>query len=377
LQTKCNKFSIHRSNSGNMYDMHDSLPGLDLSVFESWMRRAHPELMTEAPLNARLITGGLSNLSFAISGGTAEWVLRRPPLGHVLTTAHDMAREYRVISALGGTALPVPEAHFHSLDDDAAAGVGAEFFLMDLVDGTVMNARSDNTGLTTEQLRELGPELGRTLALLHEVDPAQVGLAEFGRPEGFLTRQASRWKRQLDASRTRELAELDALFDTLAARIPESHFTSILHGDFRLDNALVRFADARPTITAVLDWEMSTLGDSLTDLGLFGVYWGLHEIPGAAHSPLASAIDPSAGYSDFAAIVDAYSSTRSITVPDLSWYLAFASYKLAVILEGIHYRYTQGQTVGEGFDTVGALVPGLAASGLRHLTSDSRRKGQA
>ena len=360
-----------------MYDMHAPLPGLDLSTFESWMRREHPELMTESRLSARLITGGLSNLSFAISGGVSEWVLRRPPLGHVLNTAHDMAREYRVISALGDTAMPVPAAHFFCRDDDGAAGVGVEFFLMDLVEGTVMNARSDNAALTSEQLRKLGPELGRTLALLHEVDPAQVGLAEFGRPEGFLTRQVSRWKRQLDASRSRELPQLDTLFDTVAARIPESHFASILHGDYRLDNALVRFDGRQPTITAVLDWEMSTLGDSLTDLGLFGVYWGLHEIPGAAESPLASAIDPTAGYSDFTAIVDAYSRTRSITVPDLSWYLAFASYKLAVILEGIHYRYSQGHTVGDGFGAVGALVPGLAASGLGHLAPLNWRKGHS
>lgn len=340
------------------------LPGLDVAALESWLGREHPALLAGGPLDARLIVGGLSNLSYRIDGGTTSWVLRRPPLGHVLSTAHDMGREFRVLHALGGTDVPVPRVHLHRDDADGAAGVGSEFYLMDFVAGRTLNSRDDNAAYPADRLALLGPELARVLARLHEVDPASVGLAGFGRPEGFLERQVGRWTRQLEQSRSRELPGLERLLEAVAASVPTSAGASIVHGDFRLDNTLV---DDRPRVVSVLDWEMSTLGDSLTDLGLLGVYWGLHAVPGAAESPLASAIDPEAGYSGFDEVVDTYAAERGMPVPDLSWYVAFAAFKLAVILEGIHYRYTLGQTVGEGFDTIGRLVPGVADTGLSHL----------
>lgn len=343
-----------------------ALPGLDVAALESWLRREHPELLADRPLTAQLIVGGLSNLSYRIEGGATPWVLRRPPLGHVLSTAHDMGREYRVISALGATTVPVPRAHLHHDDHDGSAGVGAAFYLMDFVSGASLNSRGDNVRYTREHRASLGPELARVLAQLHSVEPAAVGLADFGRPEGFLERQVSRWTRQLDQSRSRELPALDQLLERVAGQIPASAGASLVHGDYRLDNTLI---DSDAHVVAVLDWEMSTLGDSLTDLGLLGVYWDLHEVPGAADSPLASAIDPAAGYVIFDEIVDAYAAERRIAVPDLSWYLAFGAVKLAIILEGVHYRYTLGQTVGDGFDTVGRLVPGVAEAGLRRLGS--------
>lgn len=348
--------------------MTRTLPGLDLDAFEKWLGAERPDLLTGDPLQARLITGGLSNLSFAITGGVRPWVLRRPPLGHVLSTAHDMGREFRVISALSSTDVPVPAAHLHHRDDEGAAGVGAEFFLMDFVDGIVLNSRTSNAALTRPQIGMLGPELGAVLARLHAVPYRTIGLDEFGRPDGFLTRQVSRWRRQLDQSRSRDLRVLDDLFEAIAETVPATTQVSIVHGDFRLDNALITLHDPRPEVSAILDWEMSTIGDSFTDLGLLAVYWSLHEVDGAAQSPLASAIDPAAGYSDFETIVDSYSAFRGIPSPDLSWYTAFASFKLAVILEGIHYRYTQGLTVGAGFDAVGRLVPGVAERGLHSLT---------
>lgn len=345
----------------------NDLPGLDVTALEAWLAHEHPELLTGEPLSARPLTGGLSNLSYLVTGGAERWVLRRPPLGHVLSTAHDMRREFRVISALRDTGVPVPVTHLHHVDDDGSAGVGTEFYLMDFVEGATINDRADNGAFSPEQRRALAGELAGVLAALHEVDPESVGLADFGRPAGFLERQVSRWRRQLDQSRSRAIPALDALMDAVSASVPESAGASIVHGDYRLDNTLIALHDDRPRVTAVLDWEMSTLGDSLTDLGLLGVYWELHAVPGAAGSALASAIDPDAGYASFAELVDAYARHRGFRVPDLSWYLAFASAKLAIILEGIHYRYTLGQTVGHGFDTIGRLVPGLADAGLGRL----------
>lgn len=348
------------------------LEGLDLARLQAWLDRERPGFAT-GPLRGRRLVGGLSNLSYDIRDDRHRWVLRRPPLGHVLSTAHDMSREYRVMGALAPTDVPVPPVRIFHSDADGTAGVGADFYLMDFIDGRTLNARADNAAYDRAWLGAIGPALVGVLARLHELDPAAVGLDDFGRPAGFLERQVSRWRRQLDASRSRPVPGVEALLDAVGARIPDSPGAGIIHGDYRLDNTLVADDGTVPRIAAVLDWEMSTLGDPFTDLGLLGVYWRLHEVPGAAESPLASAIDPDAGYSSFAELVDVYASIRGIVVPDISWYVAFAAFKLAVILEGIHFRHSQGMTVGEGFDAVGRLVPGLAALGLDQLKQTGRR----
>lgn len=349
------------------------LPGLDVAALERWLARERADLLGNEPLRARLITGGLSNLSYAITGGSRPWVLRRPPLGHVLSTAHDMKREYRVLSALGDTAVPVPETElFHDdthADAGGGAGVNAPFYLMEFVPGRTLAQPGDNAGYSGETLHRLSLDLGGTIARLHGLDWEAVGLSDFGRPEGFLARQAARWVRQFEQSRSRPLTELDQLAVRVEKSLPQTELVSLLHGDFRLDNTLVApGGDGAPRIVAVLDWEMSTIGDSLTDLGLFGLYWDLHSLDGAGDSALASAIDPTAGYASFDEIVEHYSEVRGLDgIPELSWYLAFASFKLAVILEGIHYRYSHGDTVGGGFETVGRLVAPLARRGLSYL----------
>lgn len=350
----------------------EQLPGLDVSALESWLTRERADLLGSEPLRARLIAGGLSNLSYAITGGSRPWVLRRPPLGHVLSTAHDMKREYRVLSALHGSTVPVPETELFHDDSHAAdggAGVGAPFYLMEFVPGRALARPADNAGYSREALHRLSLDLGRTIAGLHDLDWKAAGLSDFGRPEGFLARQAARWVRQFEQSRSRELPELDELAAALEKSLPQTEMISLLHGDFRLDNTLVAPGeDGAPRIVAVLDWEMSTIGDSLTDLGLFGLYWDLHSLEGADDSALASAIDPAAGYASFDEIVEHYTRARSLdAIPELSWYLAFASFKLAIILEGIHYRYSHGDTVGDGFETVGRLVAPLARRGLSYL----------
>ncbi|MFE4700255.1 phosphotransferase family protein [Streptomyces sp. NPDC056738] len=334
----------------------DHPPGLDLDRLRALLDRERPGLVN-GPLTGRLIEGGRSNLTYAVSDGTSRWVVRRPPLGHVLATAHDMKREHRVISALHPTAVPVPDPVLLCEDDSV---LGAPFYVMEFVEGTPFR--------TADQLAPLGPQRTRdavlalvdTLVELHAVDPAAVGLADFGRPEGFLDRQLRRWGKQLDASRNRELAGIDELHAALGRELPTSPAPTVVHGDYRLDNVLIGPDDR---IRAILDWEMSTLGDPLTDLGLLVMYSTRLELPDSPISTTASA----AGHPEAAEIVERYAARSGRDVSAVSWYTAFAWFKLAVILEGIHYRYTKGQTVGAGFDRIGELVPVFIEHGLTTL----------
>ncbi|MFI1807526.1 phosphotransferase family protein [Streptomyces californicus] len=321
-------------------------PGLDPESLRARLDRERPGLVS-GPLHARLIEGGRSNLTYVVGDGTGQWVVRRPPLGHVLATAHDMAREYRVISGLHPTAVPVPEPLLLCEDD---AVLGAPFYVMEYVEGVPYR--------TAEQLAPLGPERTRaavlglvdTLVDLHAVDPGAVGLGDFGRPEGFLERQLRRWGKQLDASRNRDLAGVDELHADLGRSLPASPAPTVVHGDYRLDNVLLG-PDER--IRAVLDWEMSTLGDPLTDLGLLVMYSSDLGLP---ESPV-STTSGAPGHPSPAELIERYAARSGRDTSAISWYTAFAWFKLAVILEGIHYRYMLGQTVGAGFDRIGDLVP--------------------
>ncbi len=344
-------------------------PGIDVERFGAWLAQAHPELSAGSELTATRLAGGLSNLTYRIDGATRPLVVRRPPLGHVLTTAHDMHREFTIISALAGSSVPVPPVVAYLDDTNGAAGLGTPFYLMDFVAGPILSSRRANAGHSPAALRATSLELARVLGELHRLDPAAVGLAEFGRPAGFLERQLRRWSTQYDASRNRELPELDTLHDRLGPAMPVTLRDSLLHGDFRLDNAIVNpEAPDGSRIAAVLDWEMSTIGDSLLDLGTFSMYWDIAEVSGA-DGVGAGAVDSAVGYPAFDELLDAYSEVVGASVPSLGWYRAFAAYKLAVILEGIHKRFTSGQTVGPGFERVGALVTPLASWGLRQLDS--------
>lgn len=297
-----------------------------------------------------LIAGGKSNLTYRVGDGVSTWVVRRPPLGHVLSTAHDMAREFKVISALGPTAVPVPQAI--ALSEDPS------FYVMEFVEGAVYRQPSDLAALGAQRLDKLMTNLVDVLVSLHSIDPASVGLGDFGRPDGYLERQLRRWQKQLDSSRSRSLEGIDELHDLLVATMPRQSASSIIHGDYRIDNCI---ASADDTIAAVLDWEMATLGDPLTDVGLLLMYWKLNtELGGVGNfgSP-----QPIPGAPTGAELAAAYAAKRGIEIGALDWYLGFANYKLAVIAEGIHYRYQAGQTVGDGFATMGAMVPHLVAHG--------------
>ncbi|MCZ9352446.1 phosphotransferase family protein [Streptomyces mutabilis] len=335
----------------------DHPPGLDLDRLRGLLDRERPGLVT-GPLSGRLIEGGRSNLTYAVSDGTARWVVRRPPLGHVLATAHDMKREHRVIGALHPTGVPVPRPVLLCEDEDV---LGSPFYVMEFVEGTPYR--------TAEQLAPLGPERTRaavlnlvdTLVGLHAVDPAEAGLGDFGRPDGFLDRQLRRWAKQLDASRNRDLAGIDELHATLGRKLPSSPSPTVVHGDYRLDNVLI--GGENDEIRAVLDWEMSTLGDPLTDLGLLVMYSSPLDMPDSPVSTTAQA----PGHPAPAELIERYAARSGRDVSAVAWYTAFAWFKLAVILEGIHYRYTLGQTVGRGFDRIGDLVPVFIEHGLTTL----------
>ncbi|MGC4807403.1 phosphotransferase family protein [Micromonospora sp. DT233] len=335
--------------------------GLDLDRLAAYLGARRPELAA-GPLRARLIAGGKSNLTYLLRCAGREVVLRRPPLGHVLATAHDMGREHRVISALAPTAVPVPEALLFCPDADV---IGAPFYLMERVDGEVLRSRSQTDPLTDGQRRDLAMAMMDTLAALHTVDPAEVGLADFGRPEGFLGRQVRRWAAQLEASRSRPLPGVDELRDALAASVPEgANAGRVVHGDYRLDNLL---ATVDPVaVRAVLDWEMATLGDPLADLGLLLTYWDvLGDSDEVVGNPVADGLGPRAGFPTGGELIERYAGRSDVDVGPLHWHVALGCFKLAVICEGIHYRHTLGQTLGGGFDRIGALVAPLVAHGLR------------
>ena len=336
-------------------------PGLPVAAVERHLHEALPGLL-QGPLTAELIAGGRSNLTYLLTDGRTRWVLRRPPLGHVLETAHDMGREHRLLAALHPTDVPVPEPLL--LGDPEV--LGAPFYVMEHADGAVLRERSHLEPLAGAVADELAVELVEVLARLHRLDPTQVGLGDLGRPTGYLERQLSRWARQLESSRSRDLPELTQLGERLGADVPQEGGAAIVHGDYRLDNVVVRpDAAAGERVVAVLDWEMATLGDPLADLASTVVWWeGMRGLD----LPVAAVPGDVAGFPGRDALVTAYAGSDGPSLDRLPWYLGFAFFKIAAIFEGIHYRSQQGLTVGDGFDRLGALVPPLVDRGHAALS---------
>ncbi|EXG79340.1 phosphotransferase family protein [Cryptosporangium arvum] len=335
-----------------------AVPGVEVSSLEAYLRKRLPGLLA-GPLSVELVAGGRSNLTYLLSDGVGRWVLRRPPLGHVLETAHDMGREYRLLSALHPTDVPVPEP---LLLGDAEV-IGAPFYVMTFAEGAVLRTRDQLEAFDPVRAAAVADGLIDVLARLHRLDPAAVGLGELGRPVGYLERQLRRWSRQLEASRTRELPELDRLHERLAAELPEHQGAAIVHGDYRLDNVVVDAGTG--AVNAVLDWEMATLGDPLTDLASTVMWWdGMQGLD----IPVAALPGDVPAFPSGAHLVESYQKLTGADLGDLPWYLGFAHYKMAAIFEGIHYRSLQGMTVGEGFDLLGPLVAPLAERGHDALT---------
>jgi aminoglycoside phosphotransferase (APT) family kinase protein len=335
------------------------LPGLDLDTFRRWYDAQRPGEI-DGELSGTLIAGGKSNLTYEVTDGTSWWIVRRPPLGHVQATAHDMGREFTAMSALGGTGVPVPEMFAHCQDAEV---LGAPFYVMERVDGVAIRRAAELDERGAERTAAIAERLVGVLAALHAVDPAAVGLAEFGRPAGFLERQVRRWGRQLEGSRTQDRPLAEELHRRLTASIPaeDPSVLGIVHGDYRLDNCLVGPDDE---IRAVVDWEMATLGDTRTDLALMLVYDQLSE---SAGGDIVSDVAKASGYPSRPAQLSAYASASGREPGDMGFHMALAYFKLAVILEGIHYRYLKGQTVGEGFDRIGEGFDLIVGAGLAEL----------
>ena len=341
------------------------LPGLDLDAFRRWYDGRRPGEIA-GDLSGELIAGGKSNLTYVVTDGTSDWIVRRPPLGHVQATAHDMGREFTAMSALAATDVPVPEMYAHCADPDV---LGAPFYVMERVDGVALRRVSELEARGPERTAAITRDLVDVLARLHAVDPDEVGLSEFGRPAGFLERQVRRWGQQLEGSKTQERPAAEELHRRLTEAAPavagDTSALGIVHGDYRLDNCLVGNDDR---IHAVVDWEMATLGDTRTDLALMLVYETLgRSDAGELVSDVAKADQYPDNAGQLAAYARASGQEPGGMAEGMHWHMALAYFKLAVILEGIHYRYLKGQTVGEGFDRIGEGFDLIIAAGLAEM----------
>jgi aminoglycoside phosphotransferase (APT) family kinase protein len=290
-------------------------------------------------LRIQLLSGGRSNLTFLATSGSAEYVVRRRPLGSVAAGAHDMAREYRVQAALQGTGLPL--ATMYGYCDDESV-MGAPFYVMSRVHGHVYHRLADVSALTADQARRMSEATVDVLDQLHRVDPASVGLGDLGRPEGFLARRIGRWLDQWRRSEHREHDLVEPLGARLASSVPEHADSTLVHGDFRLGNLILSPTESAP-VAAVLDWEMSTLGDPLTDVAHLLVYWDrtrgrlTHESQSIAEHP---------GFLTSGQLADRYEQLSGRDLADLPFYLAFEHWRAAIIKEGIHTR-TRALHTGE------------------------------
>lgn len=325
----------------------------------------------------RGIGHGRSNITFRVDSPAGAVVLRRPPLGSVAATAHDMGRERRVISALAGTSVPVPAVLAVSAGDAEDPGpVDAPCYVMELVDGIVPLGDPPPGWIGRERRTRAGNELVDVLVALHAVDPVQVGLGDFGRPDGFMARQVRRWSTQWDTWREGSgtdgstAEQLTRLAEELAAGLPEAGRSAIVHGDYRMDNTIYD-ADDPGRIRAVLDWEMSTLGDPMADLGLLMIYWGQPDDQPiwSSAQPLGS-LTSHPGFPSRLEVADRYAEGAGLgteAMARLPWYTAFGAFKLAVVLAGVLARARAGAVPMEVAEGISDGVPPLVALGRQVL----------
>lgn len=327
--------------------------------FEAWLRATVEDVSGEVVVEP--LTGGASNLTFLVHDDRHQWVLRRPPLGPVLATASDMVREHTVQRAVATTAVPVPGV-VAWCDDDSV--IGAPFYVMDWLDGAVYSDADSASHLTETQARDASYELVDVLARLHAIDPTAIGLSELGRPSGFLERQLRRWSTQWERSSERELSAVDKTLARLADKLPAHRRPAIVHGDYSFNNAM--YANEEPTrIVAVLDWELSTLGDPLTDLGMLLAYWGeAGELVWRDRAPQAHR--GGSGYPDADKLAERYATRTGDDLAEIDFYRALATLKLAVICEGAVRRVAV--TSPERARRTAETVDSLAHLALRTVT---------
>ncbi|MCR9276686.1 MAG: phosphotransferase family protein [Pseudomonadaceae bacterium] len=314
----------------------EEIEGIALASVTSWLAERLPGL--QPPLKFSLIAGGHSNLTYRFDDAAGNsYVLRRPPLGHVLESAHDMGREYRIVSALHGSAVPVAEAPAHCDDSEIN---GAPFYIMDFVDGTVLHDGETASALSQQERMSLSEHVIDVLASLHTVDPDAVGLGQLGRKEAYLERQLKRWNKQWVATKTDEIPAMEATAALLEEQMPEQIGSAIVHGDYRLGNMMV--ADGR--IAAVLDWELCTLGDPLADVGYLLNNWMSKEEDELAATPTSAG-----GFASRDQLCARYEAATGRSLAKINYYRAFSHWRLAAIGQGVYKRYLVG-AMGEDRD---------------------------
>lgn len=337
------------------------VPGIDVPAVTTWLESNVAG--ATGPFTFDAIAGGHSNLTYRLSGADGRaFVLRRPPLGHRLASAHDMGREHRIIRGLQSSDVPVAPAL--GFCDDPSVN-DAPFYVMGFVDGHVIRDRAAAEAvLSVDSRRRASESIVDTLAKIHAVDLDAVGLADLGKHEGYIARQLKRWYGQWNAQKTRELATVDQVHDELLRRIPEQGPATIVHGDYRLDNCMV---GDDGSVVAVLDWEICTLGDPLADVGLLQVYWtGPHDDASAWTGSATTA----EGFYDRADLATRYAEVSGRDLTNLPFYVSFAYWKLACILEGVYARYlggALGQRDAAELEPFKLQVEGAAAAALATL----------
>ena len=335
-----------------------SVTGIDVDRVTAWLDREVDGI--EGPYDFDLITGGRSNLTYRVTddAGTT-FVLRRPPTGNVLASAHDMVREHTIIRAVGTTDVPVPTTMGVCTDTEVN---GAPFYVMSHVDGVVLDRPERCVDMSYDQRRAAGEHLIDVLADLHDVDVDAVGLGDLAKRSGYVERQVRRWTTQWEKSKTRELPAIDEVGRRLADNLPRQDEVVIAHGDYRFGNCLVDPEAGR--VRAVLDWELCTLGDPLADVGYLGVYWS---DPGEDQ---ARANDPTgiAGFPTYAELLDRYATRTGRDLSDIGYYVAFSSWRLAVISEGVYARFKDGAMGDQEVDE--EAMDGFKA-GTEHLAEEA------
>jgi aminoglycoside phosphotransferase (APT) family kinase protein len=340
-------------------------PGLRLAAVTAWLAE---RIDLRPPVVASTVAGGRSNLTYLLEDAAGQRVVvRRPPLHGVLESAHDVAREHRILTALADTDVPVPPCL--GLEEDSEV-TGAPFYAMRFVEGVVArDTDAAATQLSAEARAASGPAMIDALARIHAVDIDAVGLGDLARREGYLERQLRRWSTQLQHGAVRELPVLDEVHRRLVADVPPQGPAALVHGDYRLDNVILDPSSG--AVAAVLDWELTTLGDPLADLGLLLVYW---VEPGEQDLALPAPPTLAPGFSSRQELIDRYAQLSGRDVSGVGYHVAFGYWKLACILEGVHRRYVAG-AYGDGavgFEQLGDLVVHLG----EHALDAARKVGR-
>lgn len=357
--------------------MTEEYPGLNMAALQSWLATHVREFDTSAPPAAILLAGGRSNVTYRLDDAAGRaWALRRPPLGHVMPTAHDMSREFTVMSGLGKVGYPVPAMRAFCDDGDV---IGAPFIIMDFVSGTSIATHEDALAISADQRSSASECLVEALVGLHSVDLAAAELETFGKHGGYLGRQVDRWAHQWTLTKTRDLQTMDDLFQWLNAHRHSVDDTQcvLVHGDLRLDNILMNDTYDRPL--AVVDWEMSTLGHPIADLAVSLVYWSEPGDHLRDELPVARAVSNPPGFWSRSDLVERYVQGRDTSIADLDYATALACAKLAVIMESIHFRQCSGQQLGasaERNEDMGRATEALAQLGIA-VTQVGAMKGLA